>query len=311
MFGSRRRHIRTQEANAGRDAYIAGRDQTFVNKSNHVITIAVVVALAVVCATVGASAAYLTSRTPAQKAIIHPSPPSGAPLAILSEDPISPVLDTDWVLPGKVVLGNSQIDLLDSLVRAGSDAAMTRYVQWFSSRGGYKTGQIGSQVVLKNDRGYPIRIIGMNVAKECGPPIRGTVFMASGGAEDKVVGLGFSLDSADTDAETAQGMGPEDWKPDYFSSYTISIGPGAQQVLNLFAFSGKGACAFRYQATILDGDKKVTQLIGDGANPFRVTAVAVPYNGGPPFSNYQVAYIGGAVTRGGAFERVDPRGWLG
>jgi hypothetical protein len=321
MLGDRKKRIRAQEANAGRDAYVAGRDQTIVNKSNHVVMIAVVGILAVVSASVGASTAYLTSRTSAQKAIIPSSPqkaiipsspPSGPPLSIVSEDPISPVLSTDWVLPGKVVLGNSQMNLLDSFVRTGSDASMTRYMQWFSSRGGYKTGQIGSRVVLENDRSYPIRIMGMNVVEECGPPIRGTVFMASGGAEDRVIGLGFSLGSTDTDAEISQGNGPQDWKPHYFSSYTISIEPGAQQVLNLFAFPAKEeACAFRYQATILDGRKKVNQLIGDGAMPFRVTAVAVQYKQGPPLSNYQAAYIGGGLNRGGAFKRVDPRVWSG
>jgi hypothetical protein len=186
---------------------------------------------------------------------------------------------------------------------------MSRYVQWFSSMGGYKSTGVATRVVLENDHSYPIRIMDMNVVKKCGPPLRGTVFMANGGAEDKIVGLGFSLDSTDTDAEIAQGVGPTEWEPHYFASYTISIEPGAQQVLNLFSFTAKASCTFRYQATILDGNKTVNQLIGDGTVPFRVTALALQR--GAFLSGYQAAYIGGALTHGGAFMRVDPKTYSG
>jgi hypothetical protein len=144
----------------------------------------------------------------AQKEISPSSPPSGPPLTIVSEDPVFPLISGDWVFPTKVVLGISQLNLLDSLVRAESNASMSRYVQWFSSMGGYKSTAVATRVVLENNHSYPIRIMDMNVVKKCGPPLRGTVFIANGGAEDKIVGLGFSLDSTDTDAETAQGVGP-------------------------------------------------------------------------------------------------------
>lgn len=209
------------------------------------------------------------------------------------------------MFPNKVLLDGSELHSLDALIQSGSDTSMAKYVQWFSSRGAYKTAGVSTQVVIENDRSHPIRIIEMNVVKKCGPPVKGTFFMAAGGAEEQSIGLGFSLDSSDTNAEVAQGIGPSEWKPHYFASYTISIEPGEQQVLNLFAFTTKAACSFNYSATVLDGDKKVYQLIGNGTTPFRVTSVVLSLGNPYPFSNYQAAYMGGALTRNGAFVRVN------
>ena len=169
-----------------------------------------------------------------------------------------------------------------------------------------------TQLVVRNNRNYPIRIIGINVVKHCGPPLRGTSVSAAGGAIERSVGLGFKLDSSDTDAEIARGLSPTEWQPHYFARYTVSIRPGAQQVFNIFAYTTKFACTFRYQATILDGDKKVYQLIGNRTAPFRVTIALSP--GGPnraPFPIFQPAYIGGAMNSGGAFVRVNPKTYRG
>jgi hypothetical protein len=47
----------------------------------------------------------------------------------------------------------------------------------------------------------------MNVVKSCQRPLVGTLFFGAGGAEDATVGIGFNLDSSNTDAETARGIG--------------------------------------------------------------------------------------------------------
>jgi hypothetical protein len=91
---------------------------------------------------------------------------------------------------------------------------------------------------------------------------------------DDTVGLGFNLDSEENDAEIAKGIGISSWEPGYFAKHTISLPPGQQQVFDLYAITSTHSCSFRYQATILDGDHKVNQLIGNGPRPFRVTALA-------------------------------------
>jgi hypothetical protein len=146
----------------------------------------------------------------------------------------------------------------------------------------------------------------MNVVKDCQLPLTGTLFFGAGGAIDTTVGLGFNLDSSDTEAEQAQGTGVDQWKPGYFVKYTISIQPGAQQVFDLWALTAKYACSYEYQATVLDGSRKVNQIIEDGNEPFRATALRI--NPQPPdLSAYEAVYIGGAGTKTGAFVRVDPK----
>ena len=144
----------------------------------------------------------------------------------------------------------------------------------------------------------------MNVVKNCRPPLTGTLFFGAGGAVDTTVGLGFDLDSPDTEAELAQGTGPNQWKPNYFAKYTISIQPGARQVFDLWAVTTKHACSYEFQATVLDGSRKTNQMIEDGNEPFRATVLDLR---GPYWSTYKAVYIGGAGTKTGAFIRVNPR----
>jgi hypothetical protein len=145
----------------------------------------------------------------------------------------------------------------------------------------------------------------MNVIKNCQPPLTGTLFFGAGGAVDSTVGLGFNLDSTDTEAELAQGTDVSQWQPDYFTKYTISIQPGAQQVFDLWASTTKYACTYEYQAIVLDGSRKVSQIIEDGNEPFRATALKVQ----PPFwsAAYKAVYLGGPGTKTGAFIRVNPK----
>ena len=122
----------------------------------------------------------------------------------------------------------------------------------------------------------------MNVIKSCGAPLTGTLFFGAGGAIDSTVGIGFNLDSSDTEAEQAEGEDYTSWKPDYFARYTISLQAGQQQVFDLYASTWKHSCTFQYQMMILDGDRTVNELIGNGSTPFRVTALAgAGVTGGP------------------------------
>jgi hypothetical protein len=216
------------------------------------------------------------------------------------------------VFPSKFVVDESQLRVISSLMHEDSVTSMSQSAKWFSSKGAYWPGEVRTQIILQNNRRHPVRIIDMTVVKNCDPPLTGTIFSAEGGGEDESIGLGFALDSSDTDAQIAQGIDPSEWQPDYFAHYTISLQPGAQQVLNVFSYTAKAACTFRYRATILDGEKKVYELIGDGTEPFRATVLALPVAGNSaPFSAYKAAYIGGALTPNRAFFGVNPKTYRG
>jgi hypothetical protein len=233
---------------------------------------------------------------------------SGPPLEVLSEDPLFLDQMVVWAFPHAYLPDRDQLNNISSLIESSTFAARSAFAQWFFSRGAYQIGGASTQLVVENNRDYPIRIIDMNVVKSCQPPLTGTLFFGSGGAVDATVGLGFNLDSSDTDAETARGTGQATWTPGYFDNYTISLEPGEQQVFNIYTVTMSHACTYRLQLTVLDGAKKVYQLIGDGAEPFRVTAMPEGSNGGPNFSAYNAVYLGGAASsRSGAFVRVNPR----
>lgn len=90
---------------------------------------------------------------------------SSPPLAVLSENPIHDFGST-WVFPGKYLLTSAQNSHLVSTI-ARDD--IESYDQWFFARGGYAEA-LDMQLVVKDSRNYPIRILNMNVIKSCGPP---------------------------------------------------------------------------------------------------------------------------------------------
>jgi hypothetical protein len=211
-----------------------------------------------------------------------------------------------WAFPNLYLPDREQLNDISSLIESSTPADRSAFAAWFFSRGAYEIGGASTQLVIQNNRSYPIRIIDMNVVKSCGAPLTGTLFFGAGGAVDSTVGLGFNLDSPDTDAEAARGTGPAAWTPGYFDNYTISLEPGEQQVFDIYTVTTNQACVYRLQATVLDGSKKVYQLIGDGAEPFRVTAM--PGSAGPDFAAYKAVFMGGAASSGnGAFVRVNPK----
>jgi hypothetical protein len=237
--------------------------------------------------------------------------PTGPPLTVLSEDPLYLDQMVVWAFPHVYLPDHGQLNHISSLIESSTPAARSAFAQWFFSRGAYQIGGASTQLVVQNSHSYPVRIIDMNVVRSCQPPLMGTLFFGAGGAVDATVGLGFDLDSSDTDAETARGTGQATWTPGYFDNYTISLQAGEQQVFDIYTVTMSHACTYRLQVTILDGAKRVYQLIGDGSEPFRVTAMPGGRNG-PNFSAYNAVYMGGAASsRNGAFVRVNPRNPFG
>jgi hypothetical protein len=267
------------------------------------------VVLAGVLVSVLSAAAQRYFSSPAA-ATLTPSPHSpgstGPPLTVVSERPLNVDEFAYWAFPGRLALSASQLAHVNSLFLHGPTSLPV--ANYFSSLGGYAIHSVETQVVMQNNRSYPIRIIDMHVIKSCHAPATGTIFYAPGGAEDTIIGLGFDLDSGDTGARIVRGMRGIQ-TADYFDKYTISINPGAQQVFRFQASTSRYACTFRYQATILDGKKQVYQLVGNGHQPFRVSTVPAVSPTDVLLAGYSVGYVAGPISpaHNGAFVRVDPK----
>ena len=237
------------------------------------------------------------------------SPPKSPPLKILSEDPINLDELGVWTFPAKMILPSNQLAKLNSsFLHSGPGGA----ADYLFPLGGYAQS-VDTQIVVQNVHKHPIQILNMNVIKNCRAPLTGTVFYAPGQVAVEVIQMGFNLDTADTAAKLVNRIptvSPS--APDYFSKYTVIIQPGATQTFNIRAVTAKYACTFRYDATILDGTRKVHQQIGDGKQPFRISALATRVQQ-PYFSRYAVVYVGGVQSTGGIgpYLRVNPKTYTG
>ena len=218
-----------------------------------------------------------------------PSPtPTTPPLSVVSEDPLNLDYMGVWAFPDKIQLPPVQLAHLNSL------QSVTARAGYFYSLGGYAMNA-DTQLVLQNDSNRPVSILDLRVIKECGPPLTGTLFTAPPQANDNDVRIGFNLDSADTDAESATGWDASAWSPDYFENNYISFMPGQQQVLNIRAVADSHSCTFTYQATVLEDRTKFYQTIDDEGKPFRVTSL-VEGNSKNSFARYAALYVGGVYT---------------
>jgi hypothetical protein len=267
-----------------------------------------------VAATTPTSAPRVTSASKPRSESTPSPTPTTLPLSVVSEDPLN--LDDlgVWAFPNKIPFSSSQQASVDELMRQAltNIYLIPHLANYFYALGGYATNA-DTQLVLQNDSDRPVSILDMRVIKTCGPPLSGTLFYAAGQAGDYDVGIGFNLDSTDTDAEFAQGWDTATWQPDYFESKIISFAPGEQRVLNIKAVTNEHSCIFSYQATVLDGKTKFYQTINDDGAPFRLNAITETRSSAP-FSSYAAMYIGGPFTMGhyhGDYIKVDPKTYNG
>lgn len=230
------------------------------------------------------------------------------PLRIVSEEPLN--LESLWSysFPSRILLDQSQLNHINALLSSAINNPLTgRLPGYFSSRGGYPVTLVNTQVVVQNNSPKPVRILSIYAVKSCGPPLAGTLFFAPGQAGESSVELGFNLDVPDGEARVSDGLHMVSASsPAYFSKYTINIAPGKQQVLSMYATTTRYRCSFRYRVTLLNGDEKEYQLIGNGGKPFWVSALA-------GFSKYSVIYAAGATSPDprGAWARVNPDKYQG
>lgn len=228
---------------------------------------------------------------------------------MVSEDPLNVDNLGNWVLPRPLVLSSAE------LKRLNSSSSSNEVADYLYSLGGYQSGQTETQLVVQNNENVQLRVINIEVIKSCSAPLDGTLFYAPGQASDPSAKIAFNLDSRYPLAVGIPGNSSIPEPPQYYNStnpyfanYTVSIDPGAQQVFDLFTQVSSYACTFRYQLTVLDGEAKVYQVIGDGPQPFRVSGGR--WDPGP---DYPVMYYEGPCNPDPSlgFVRVNPKTFKG
>jgi hypothetical protein len=237
---------------------------------------------------------HTSQASPRQITSPSPSPSSGGPLSVVSEDPINLDNAGVWVFPQKMVLTPSQLKTLNTPMDINHPAAnIYTFMNLLFSLGGYQTST-DTQLVVQNNQAQEVRVLDMNVVKSCQAPLTGTLVYSPNAGGDPTIQVGFDLDSASTEAETWDTWAVR--KPGYFAGHTVSIQPGAQQVFNIRTATSKHSCSFRFLLTLLVGSKKTYQLIGNGSQPFRISALVETNGNGPDYSAYGVMYAGGVAS---------------
>jgi hypothetical protein len=246
----------------------------------------------------------IARSNPRRIASPSPPPPTGNPLSVVSEDPIDLDDAGVWVFPRKVIFTPDQLKTLNTYPPG---MATQPVMNLLFSLGAYQTHP-DTQLVLQNNRTQEIRILNMNIVKSCQAPLAGTLIFSPNSGADPIIQLGFNLDSTDTEAETVDASDNFNvQKPDYFTEHTVTIQPGAQQVFNIQTATSKQSCSFRFLLSLLIGSRKAYQLIGDGSQPFRISALIKT---GPDeiahFADYSMLYTGGVASPVGENDRFVP-----
>ena len=212
-------------------------------------------------------------------------------MSVLAENPMDE--SGVWIFPGKVSLDDTQLNYLNSLNMDTLSGAVT-LGKWFTAHGAYAPNAM-FQLVLKNERSYLVRILDVTTVKDCKTPLKGTLFYSPAEGVDEDANLYFDLDSANPQAfdPTASAT------TEYFADRTISIAPGGQQVFRVWAATREHACSFYLQFEIIDDNRTVYETVGDGPQPFRISAYVIGSYHNKPYAAYLAAYPGGDFRPGG------------
>jgi hypothetical protein len=95
----------------------------------------------------------------------------------------------------------------------------------------------------------------------------------------------------------------------HFDSKTVSLKYKERQAFQVLGITERQSCEFRIQLSVLAGGNTMTVLVGNGSQPFKLTARTEHAKAAPAdFSDYQRLYVGGVenMEGRGAFIKADP-----
>jgi hypothetical protein len=167
------------------------------------------------------------------------------------------------------------------------------YESWTRSHGGVDLSVSEIKLVVEGNSANLVRIINMQVIKQCQPPLAGTLFLSPPAAQDTSIKLGFNLDELVSVAKTFRdGI----FGSSYFDNKTVSLRRGEQEVFQIRAVTKRYYCQFKFKLTLVVGGKTVYQVVDNHGQPFSVTASLVANPGTKdPYAAYRAVYLGGVA----------------
>lgn len=205
-----------------------------------------------------------------------------------------------YVFPQKRVLTAAELRTLNQF-----NLTQPQYDTWFRSRGAVDPEFSNLKLVVEGNRTHPVQVTGLRLIKHCQQPLDGTLFASPPGGSNPTLRIGFNLDSPASIAQDYRGsFYPYPMSGDYFAEHTISLSRSEVQTLQVSAITTKQYCEYILELTAVDGGTTVTETITDHGRPFRVTALK--FANQDPYSDYKALYVGGVLTRKGAFIAENP-----
>lgn len=251
--------------------------------------------LTIATGVIGGAAGVIGSKL--GDAVTAPKQPSG-PSVLVSQVSIgSSDSSLSYALPGVHHRTHEQLTGLAASGYTTHTAAFNRFVE--ANHGGPADGK-GAAVVeltLRGNRPYPVLVTGMKIIKQCGPPMRGTLFYSPSAAQPSNAMIGFDLDEAIPQADIIRSDG--NLGPNYFLRRHIRLDSTQDtQGISVEAIT-TGSCTFRLVLQVLDESSTTYETVDDsttiGAGPaFRFTRM-VNVSNEPVIAAYGLAYIGGVM----------------
>ncbi|GAA1002649.1 hypothetical protein Aple_001140 [Acrocarpospora pleiomorpha] len=160
------------------------------------------------------------------------------------------------------------------------------------SLGAVDVDVLGTQIVLENIGTTKVRIMGIRVVKECGPPLSGTIFFSIPQGDQLSTTLGFDLDET---APAARSIDEGDrWGKAYFSTHTVLLEPGEQKVFEIKVKTDEYYCEYRFAMKTLRDRITQEEPIDNNGKPFRISASRWNIEDYPhALRDYSLIYPGG------------------
>ena len=252
-------------------------------------------AITVATGVIGGAAGVIGSKL--GDAATAPGQPGGPPV-LVSQVSLGPADDgLSYALPGVHHLTSAQLTSLATSGYTTNLASFDSFIQKNQGGPADATGAAVVQLTLRGNRNYPVLVTGMQVTKQCGEPMRGTLFYSPAAAQPANAMIGFDLDKPIPQADIVSSDGTLGIS--YFLQQHISLSsPQDTQGVSVEATT-TGSCAFRLVLQVLDGSTTTYETVGNSTTigagpPFRITRMLGNAEG-PDVADYSLVYVGGVM----------------
>jgi hypothetical protein len=169
----------------------------------------------------------------------------------------------------------------------------TAYIKWMRDHDAVDGEILNIEVTLEGKHPDGVRILDMRPVTKCAKPLAGTAFFAPSAGESDVVGLMVNLDDSYPRARVIESDGSPGG--DYFKVKKYDLKEKEKVTLNIFSTTHKHYCEFRLLFDLIAGDERVTQIVDNKGQPFRVTGLFLNGNNELIKAAYKTTYDGGVA----------------